>query len=183
LIGVVAHAANGWAWPVMQRLGVSLPEESEDPTLELVDWKNLQPWLEARGYWERLKLSAMVCGAGTPQRDNCKVHYLFLAAPRWHVAGKVARAVGCRVPVVCLHEDPRNLAQIAPQTLWLGGDALIVFPPGRYGEMLMRYDTLFDSVQFIEAVPITRGGRMVDVLEIYLGKNFRAPHAWPAWAQ
>ncbi len=185
--GIITHAATGWAWPVLQRVGIALSEESEDPTLELLDWKPLEEYLRSRGWWLRLTESAAAAQAGEiafdARDENLPLVRLFLAAPRWHVAGKISRAVRARVPVVCLDEDPRNLAQSAPQALWRGADALIILPGKRYVEMLEVYRQLFQSVEWTGAVPLVRGGRIVDWLQVYEAQNFRRFAPWPKWAQ
>lgn len=130
------------------------------PLLESVDWRELKAELEARGF------------AGTPK--------LFIAATRWHEAGKIDYALGGKLPVMCLCRDPRGYGILTRPETHLGEDALIVgrnLPPERARAM---YSAYFERIEEIPAITITHAGRRAFELSIYLGHVLRASTETPS---
>ena len=95
-----------------------------DPGIAAVDWTSLRQELAER---ELLDRSGMV-----------------VAATRWLDAGKIDYALGGRVAVICLGNDPREYGIIAPVADYAGADVLIVAPGTSPAAIAARFGKLFE---------------------------------------
>src|SRR5262249_31961281 len=98
-------------WPTLVGMGEKVVP---NPFLESLDWNDLKTEIEARGL------------ANKPN--------LFVAATRWHEAGKIDYVLGGRLPVLCLCHDPRGYGVLTRLRAHLGDTALIIgrnLPPER----------------------------------------------------
>ena len=144
LLGMALVASEVW-------LGWLPPVGGHDPTLAAVDWTALRADLARRGLLDRPGL--------------------VVAATRWLDAGKIDYALGGRVPVLCLGDDPREYGIVAPLAAFRGADVLIVAPKLSPAEIAARYGGLFDSVTALAPATLAHGGRGVLVLPLYLGRR------------
>jgi hypothetical protein len=133
------------------RLGWLPPIGGHDPALAAVDWSELRTELTDRSLLARPGL--------------------VVAATRWLDAGKIDYALGGRVPVLCLGDDPREYGIIAPLAAFRGADVLIVAPHVPPAEIAARHSGLFDSVTALPPATLTHGGRAALVLPLYLGRH------------
>ena len=121
------QTATGWmktTFPHMFTAG--------DPTLEALDWRGITPQLAADGL--------------------LKPPVQFIVAGHWIDAGKVDYALGGRLPVLCLSNEPHHFAFIHHPADFKGQDALII---GRRDVIhdAAAYLPYFDSITYQGVVP------------------------------
>lgn len=158
-ISAVLFAALLGAFAVQATRGGLIPvswlaaNPAIDPTVDLIDWRDLKQALGGRG----------MLGADTP-----------VASVRWMYAGKVGYALGPDVPVLCVCDDARQFAFRYDQSRWSGRDVIVAVPEkqGRLWEGAMRF---FDSLEPLPPVAITRNGQIVFQLDLKLGKDLHFP--------
>ena len=128
-----------------------------DPTVDLVDWKALPETLAARG----------LLGPGT-----------HVAAPEWRTAGKASYALGPTVPVFCLCADPHHFPFREDPGDAEGRDVLLVWPATENPDWRPALADIFDRVEPLPPIAVTRAGETVLTLDLSLGRNFhRSDHA------
>ncbi len=135
------QAATGWA----SRLVPGLLDK--DPTLDVLDWRDLKPILIARG----------LLAPGT-----------IVATPSWIDAGKVNYALGGEFLVLCVSPDPREFAYLQDERRVVGGDAIIVANATR-SDWMERVKDRFERVESLDDVILTRAGQPVVTLRIARG--------------
>jgi len=129
------------------------------PLLESLDWNDLKAEIEARGLANKGKL--------------------FVAATRWHEAGKIDYALGGRLPVLCLCRDPRGYGVLTRPWEHLGETALIIganLPPQR---VATTYGAYFDRIEEMRPIAITHAGKPASELFVYVGHALRVPSETP----
>ncbi len=112
LLGAVAvvfvtQANTGW----ITRL-IAVPAGAVDPTLEMLDWRALR--------------DAPLFAQGKPA---------FAASVKWLDAGKIALALGPKMPVLIFSEDPRGIAFLDNAADYVGRDGVIVLPKSKSGSL------------------------------------------------
>ncbi len=125
-----------------------------DPDLAAVDWTSLRDDLAARGL------------LGRPG--------LIVATTRWFDAGKVDYALGGRVAVICLGDDPRQYGLNTKNQDYNGDDVLIVSPHLSLAQFKSGFGDLFEDVEEIRPSLLLHGGRPTMPLNLYLGHRFHA---------
>ncbi len=140
------HAATGWLDRPLPALAAS------DPTLDLLDWRDLRPVAEALQLRRR---------------------GIMVATISWIDAGKVDYALGGTLPVLCLSHDPRHFAFMHDLHSLLGRDAFIVAAASR-GDWLRLAGPYFDRIEPTEDVVLRRAGRPALALHTAYGYGFRA---------
>ena len=138
----VAASAVATGWPA--RVAPSLFRRG-DPTLEAIDWRDLEPELRKRG----------LLAATTP-----------IFAMHWIDAAKAGYALGNAHDVYCLCDDPRGFQYAFPTRRALGRNGVFVARAGR-GEsnsLMAAYRPYFQSLEDTGRVAITRSGQ--NALEI-----------------
>lgn len=100
---------------------------------------------------------------------------LVVAATRWLDAGKVDYALGGRLPVVCLGDDPREYGLIAPVAEYAGRDVLIVAPKVSPAEIAAAYGRLFDAIETLPPATVLHDGRPALSLPLFLGRRLHLP--------
>jgi Dolichyl-phosphate-mannose-protein mannosyltransferase len=148
LLGVaLSQATTGWitrmvpAWVAV------------DPTLDVLDWRELEPALAHRGLLK----------PGT-----------VLATPSWIDSGKVNYVLGTRYPVLCLCSDPRGFAFLTNRRAYAGVDVILISNATRTDWMR----TLGGQVGRLESLPdivLTRGSQPAVTLHVARGVGLRAP--------
>jgi 4-amino-4-deoxy-L-arabinose transferase-like glycosyltransferase len=124
---------------------------SNDPTLDFVDWRALRP-------------AVAQLRSRNPE--------LVVAAVSWIDAGKADYALGGTVPVLCLSNDPRGFAFIRNVREFAGRDALIVAPADR-PDWLTLAAPHFRKVVPGRDVIVKRGGAPALTLHTAYGYGFR----------
>lgn len=149
---LVAALAIDAAAGVARHLAPALLAEG-DATAELKDWRQLRTALAAQGLQDRPGL--------------------FAVTDRWHVAGKVDRALGGRVPVLCLCDDPRNIAFVHDHRRFVGQDALLVMRRGYGWSATPMFGPNFESIAPLGTVTIDRWLAPAAELELFLARSYR----------
>jgi len=101
---LATQAATGWPGGFVPALA------AHDPTLDAIDWR---------------ELNTMVARLGLKRTGSV------VATVSWIDAGKADYALGGRLPVLCLSRDPRHFAWLHDPAQFAGRDALIVAAAGR----------------------------------------------------
>jgi 4-amino-4-deoxy-L-arabinose transferase-like glycosyltransferase len=154
LAAVVAMSVLPWptiAWPGARAIPYPLQES--------LDWSGLERELEARGL------------ADEP--------HLFVAATRWHEAGKIDYAIGGRWPVLCLCRDPRGYGVLTEPERHLGETALIIGRNLTVDRIAATYGSYFRSIEPMPPIAIVHAGKRVFELSVYVAREFRASAEQP----
>lgn len=125
----------------------------EQPALQATDWTALRDELRRNGL------------LGRPD--------LVVAAPQWHVAGKVDYALEGALPVFCLCSDARQYGVVHPADAYRGAEVLIVLPPGSRRDPVAQYADAFSSIEPFGTVEIGPVGGKAAELRLFLGRDFR----------
>jgi 4-amino-4-deoxy-L-arabinose transferase-like glycosyltransferase len=150
LVAVLALARLPWP-PVAWSAGKLPPY----PLIETVSWSELGTELSRRGLLDRPNL--------------------FIAATRWHEAGRADLALRGRLPVRCLCSDARGYGVLYKNAESDGLDALIV------GEKLTRarvdaaYGACFAAIEQLTPVTLHQAGAPIGELQLFLGRRY-TPH-------
>ena len=124
-----------------------------DPDLQLVDWRSLEPELAARGLLTR---------PGT-----------VFAGLRWHEAGKIDYALGPSVRVICICADPREYGLAAPVQSAAGQDVVLIATHATLPEMRAQYGQLFAAIDQLEPAMVLHAQKPAMLLPLFLGHDFR----------
>jgi hypothetical protein len=125
----------------------------EDPLLDALDWNNLEVELAAR----RL--------LGRP--------HLFVAATRWHEAGKIDYALHGKMPVLCLARHPHGYGVLTRPKAHIGEDALIIgrdLVPRRIQKI---YGGYFKSIEELPPIKVLHAGKPAFELSLYFAQSLR----------
>jgi len=135
LLGLVflgtSQAATGWLDRYVPALA------THDPTVDFLDWQELEARATALGLRERR---------------------LPVATVSWIDAGKASYALGGGIPVLCLSDDPRHFAFMSDVREFAGGEALIVADSAR-PDWLRRAAPYFSRIETREDVVVRRAGQ------------------------
>jgi 4-amino-4-deoxy-L-arabinose transferase-like glycosyltransferase len=148
MVLVATHVATGWvarAAPVLV--------ESRDPTLDLLDWSDLKGELAKRGLLR---------------------HDLFLAGINWTNSGKLNYALGRNMSVLCLCGLPHQFALDDDPAAWRGRDGIIVGTGDQFAVMMPFLATLFERVELLPPMTLTRAGTPALQLSLARGIGFKA---------
>jgi hypothetical protein len=148
IVVLTSHASTGWLARVFPKA-----LEKNDPSGDLVTWRQLRPTLEGLGYFP----------------SNA-----FIATASWIQAGKAAVAIGPDIPVLCLCADPHHFFYLQNDSTLLGRDAVFVKKRREDDDVLTRFAPYFEQIDIVNALPVYRGTQLVMTLDIYRGRNFRA---------
>jgi 4-amino-4-deoxy-L-arabinose transferase-like glycosyltransferase len=121
-----------------------------DPTLETLDW-------------------------GALSDAPASVH--FVVATKWTEAGKIALALGPRMPVLTFSADPRGMAYVDDSARYIGRDGLIVVPERRLAETLAALAPFFAGFEAPQTLTLRRGGG--DVMTLALVPAHGLTRAFP----
>jgi hypothetical protein len=127
---------------------------SKHPAADAVDWTDLRTALAERGLLDDKH---------------------FVAATRWHFAGKFDYALGGAIPVVCLDPDDREYGILHPLAGMAGRDAIIVDPTMPLAEAQKRYGKLFAAIEPLPVVTLNHAGQPMMNLNLFLGRGFQPP--------
>jgi 4-amino-4-deoxy-L-arabinose transferase-like glycosyltransferase len=136
---LASHVATGWI-----TRAIALPRGAVDPTLEALDWAPLSrsPLLDAPG------------------------RAAFVVSTKWSDGGKIALALGPRIPVIVFSGDPRGMAFLDDSARFLGQDAVIVAPQERLASLAATFAPYFAALGAPQRLAFGRAGR--DEIELAL---------------
>ena len=155
---LTTHVATGWlrSAPVPW---AAFPG-TEDPTMECIDFTNLERAFAARGLLDR--------------KD------VFVFSDWWFRSGKVDYALKGRLPVLAFTRgDPRAFAFFDRSERWIGKDGILVTTKASLTEVTGHFGRYFERVTPLGAVDVGRGGRSELTLYLYRGETLRAPYPQP----
>ncbi|WP_417579984.1 glycosyltransferase family 39 protein [Pelagibacterium sp.] len=143
---LVSHAATGWARTVF-------PGQWEDPTALQLPWTELGEALDARAAFNQAQL--------------------FVAGTNWIDCGYIDTQVSGRAPLACFGGDPRNLEFNFDKQAHRGWDAYIVARTPAPDQVATAYLEMFESVDHIGAVEISRNGLVeLDNIQLYYAQGY-----------
>ncbi|MFL6605840.1 MAG: ArnT family glycosyltransferase [Steroidobacteraceae bacterium] len=140
------QAVTGWIDRVIPAIAAS------DPTLDLLDWRDL-----------RSPVSKL----------NLRGRGMVLATVSWIDAGKADYALGGHVPVICVSSDPRHFAFMHDRDSLVGRDALIIAADGR-PDWLRIAGPHFRRIDRSEDITLSRAGRPALLLHTAYGHELKA---------
>ena len=135
-------------WPQISFGKTALP----DPLIETLEWRNLRavfrdsPW--------------------TGRND------VFIAAERWHEAGRIDYAMRGSIPVTCLCDDARGYGVQAPMKGFAGRTAILILPADRALDAQQRFGKFFSSLEPWTETTVDHAGRPSFGLKLFIGRNF-----------
>lgn len=144
---VAGTAVTGWPSRVLPARAAQ-----SDPTLQLLDWRQMRAALDERGL----------------RNDKTVV-----AGLSWIDAGKLNYALGRDVPVLCLCTDPQEFRFLQDPSRYSGRDILIVqqsSKSARSPPALLRH---FRRVQVLAPIVLTRAGAPALQLNLSRGIGFQ----------
>jgi 4-amino-4-deoxy-L-arabinose transferase-like glycosyltransferase len=148
---VVALAKLPWP-PVVFPKSWSATLQLGYPLAETVSWRELESALSRRGLLAERKL--------------------FIAATRWHEAGRIDLALHGRWPVLCLCHDGRGFGILQRPADHAGETALIIGPKLSKAGIEAGYAACFDSIEELAPVPVHQGGEPLLELKLFRGRGF-----------
>lgn len=134
--------------------------ETIDPTIDGTDFDNIHVRFEEEGWLSDTNI--------------------FVASPRWWMAGKTDWALRAKKDVVILHRDPRNFAFLIDPRRSIGKDAIII-GRGHWDTVQGDMAGFFDEVKQLDDIWVTRAGVKELPLEVYYAKNFQLPDPPMDW--
>ena len=149
-IGVILFGVVGlsrMSWPPVAALA-----RTPYPLEETVSWRGVREAITARGL----------------DRD-----VQFVAAPRWHEAGRLDVALNGLLPVRCLCEDPRGFGVLSDNRALVGQSGLIVSQNLSSETTEALYGLLFSRITPLEPIVIMQGGRPLQTLSVYRVERLR----------
>lgn len=150
LAAVLALAKLPWP-PMAFAAGHSLTY----PLIETLPWGELKSELAQRGLLTQSNL--------------------FVAATRWHEAGRIDMALEGRLPVRCLCTDARGYGVTQRNAEHAGADALIVGRNLSKTKIEMTLAACFREIHQLPPVILHQGGTPLVELQLFLGRHFVPP--------
>lgn len=141
-----SHTATGWLGRVVPGL-----LRRGDPTMEMLDWRELGPMLATRGLLD-------------PDR--------FVLAANWIDGGKLGYALGPKVTVACLSSNAHHFRYLYDPTVLLGRDAVLIVRAQNAATVAREYARFFLAIDSVATVPIHRAERTDLELTLYLARHF-----------
>lgn len=138
-----------------------LPEIGEhfalgkDPDLAAVDWSSLQTEITQRRLLDG---------------DTSAV-----ATIRWNDAGKLDYALGGKVPVICLCNDPREYGIADDIAKYRGRNLLIVAPRASIGDIEAGLGSMFASIEALPPLILLHAGEEGMIIPLFLGRDLLRP--------
>jgi len=149
-----SHTATGW----IKNLQPAWFTKG-DPTIEALDWRDLSVYLDEKGL-------------GHSQAK-------FVVAPHWIDAGKIDYALGGKLPVLCLSNEPHHFAFMHSPSEFKGEDALIIGQKDKMTDKINLYRPYFATIDIVGIVPIKRAGMAeIDVIVFY-ARGFNGAFSLP----
>jgi 4-amino-4-deoxy-L-arabinose transferase-like glycosyltransferase len=152
---IVAHARTGVGRLLAPRLLAG-----GDPTLQVFDWSQLPPQLEARGLLQR----------GT-----------FLITTDWTYAGKIDHALHDAVPIVIFGGNPKQFGLRYDPRSFLGRDAIVIAPLESTQGIADGLRPYFDSIEELAPLYLGRSGLREIQLRLLWARRLQSTLPAPYW--
>ena len=154
MVTLGSHTATGW----IKNLQPAWFTKG-DPTIEALDWSDLSVYLDEKGL------------------DHSQAK--FVVAPHWIDAGKIDYALGGKLPVLCLSNEPHHFAFMHSPSEFKGEDALIIGQKDKMTDKINLYRPYFATIDIVGIVPIKRAGMAeIDVIVFY-ARGFNGAFSLP----
>ena len=128
-----------------------LPPGAADPTLEAFDWGGLR---------------------NAPLLDPPPA---FVLSTRWSDAGKIAMALGPRIPVFVVSGDPRGWAFVKDGAGLIGRDGVLILPVQDLAVARLSLAPYFASLGAVQPVTLFRAGKPAVALALVPAKGLTQP--------
>jgi hypothetical protein len=149
LLGIaVSQARTGW---ITARVPAWL---DRDPTVDVLDWRELEPALTRRGLLRPATI---------------------LATPSWIDGGKLNYALGGRYTVLCLCRDPRGFAFLPQQGVQMASEVLLISNATR-SDWRQTLGAFVDDIGPLADVVLSRGGQPAVTLHVARGIGLKATY-------
>jgi hypothetical protein len=152
--GAVLIVASEVRWNWLPEVGEPFAL-GKDPDLAAVDWTSLRTQLMQR----------RLLDADTP----------VVATIRWYDAGKIDYALGGKVPVICLGNDPREYGITEAADKYLGRNVLIVAPRATMTEIEAGFGSMFAHIEALPPLILLHAGQEAMLIPLFLGNNQHRP--------
>jgi 4-amino-4-deoxy-L-arabinose transferase-like glycosyltransferase len=149
VVALATQTTTGWITRAL------LPRGAVDPTLEALSWAPLA--------------SAPLIAASPPA---------FVVSTKWSDGGKIALALGPRVPVIVASDDPRGMAFLADPADFVGKDAVIVVPEEKLASATASLSPFFASLGAPQKLVLRRGQDEI-ALELIPAQSLTRPFPLP----
>ncbi len=160
LILVTTHTATGWGRSIVPNWLEKKTKKINDPTLEALDYTELEAEFDRRGYFGK---------------EN-----LFVFTNRWFQSGKVDYALKGKMPVLCFHSsDTRSFSFFNNHEEWLGKDGILVSTKKYLDDPVSSYGKYFSKIYFLGMVKIHRGRHVEETLYLHYCQNFHTLYPLP----
>jgi hypothetical protein len=154
-----SQAASGWMTGLLASHSHPKPYYETNPTREVLEWRALRGALDQRGLLSQGRL--------------------FVVTGKWFEAGHADVAIGDRLPVVCLSNDPRNIAFGWDDRAFQGWDALIVIPSNSRQNPIKDYGGYFRAITPLPDVDVPLGGQTALTLHVWRAHDYYRPYPLP----
>ena len=150
-----SHTATGW-------MKTAKPDwfAKSDPSWEALNWASLPGSLAERDFLD----------------SSLKVE--FLIARHWIDAGKIDYAMGGKLPLLCLTDEPHHFAFMHNPAEFEGKNALII-GQRNMADVPKELAPYFETIEFKGNVPIYRQGQPQFDVAVYYGRNFKGQYPLP----
>jgi 4-amino-4-deoxy-L-arabinose transferase-like glycosyltransferase len=154
-IGVLSlHMVTGFWQNYGPKWAVSLNGDTVDPTIQGVDYNDIETRFEKEGWLTN--------------------PHIFAGSTRWWLTGKVDWVLRGRKDIVVFNPDPRNLAFLVDPNKLIGKDAVVITQAQKMSD-LVDVTPFFKSVKQLPDIAIIRNGRDELHLQVFYCSGFRVP--------
>ena len=154
LFAVIAIARS--PWPASPVFGLRPPPF---PLIETLAWTDAKAALTDRG---------LIGGRNR-----------FVAAVRWHEAGRLDWVLGGAIPVLCLCADPRGYGIVNGNRAQIGNDGLIIGPNLELREVRVLLEPYFDTIETLEPITVRQARQPMVTLQVFRGTRLHETGAKP----
>jgi 4-amino-4-deoxy-L-arabinose transferase-like glycosyltransferase len=150
----VTNSVSGWVRVLHPRFA------QRDPLMtDHLNWDELEKILQARGLLAQTS---------------------FVAATHWRECAKIDYAIGRKLPLLCLTQEPLSFSFFENQTALRGRDGvLVVTSPYPAEEVRATLGQYFDAVEPLEPARLGQFGVPTQWIGLFALRNFRANYPWP----
>lgn len=149
----ISNSMTGWVRWLHPRFA------QHDPLVtDFMDWNDLEVALRQRGLF-------------SPK--------IFLIGSNWQDCVKSDYALGGKIPVLCLANQPLQFPYFQNQKDFFSQDAVIISRYWTLTDMQNTFGRYFSSIEPLESVMLGQFGMPVLRLNLFYGRNFHAVFPWP----
>lgn len=158
LIVFETNVWNGWILRVAATISPAAAS-IKDPTLQLIDWRELLPVVADHGLLDKPRL--------------------FVVGTHRYEVSKIDVELGRHLPVLCFCGDPRNFAFKWDDHAFVGWDALIIQGNASIDTVKQEYGSYFRNIELLEIVDVHRGTQVVLKLGVYYATDYFKAYPLP----